>query len=73
MYIYSNSQKNMIIIKIEKGINLERALKLYKSKIIKTRQSSELNNRKEYEKKSVIRRKQILKAIYKEKLNSKKD
>lgn len=63
----------MIIVKIEKGITLEKALKIYKSKIIKTRQSSELNNRKEYEKKSVLRRKEILNAKYKQKLNSNKN
>ena len=61
----------MIIIKLEKGINLERALKLYKSKVIKTRQSSELNNRKEFEKKSVKRRRQILTAKYRQSLNNK--
>lgn len=59
----------MIIIKLEKGVSLERALKLYKSKVIKTRQSSQLNERKEFEKKSVKRRKQIQKAIYKQKMN----
>lgn len=63
----------MIIVKIEKGVSLEKALKLYKSKIIKTRQSSQLNERKEYEKKSVIKRKQKLKAIYRQKLNLKND
>jgi small subunit ribosomal protein S21 len=63
----------MIIVKIEKGISLERALKLYKSKIIRTRQSSELNDRKTFEKKSVLRRKQIQKAIYRQKLNSNND
>jgi len=72
-YIYSDSQKNMIIVKVEKGISLEKALKLYKSKIIKTRQSSQLNERKEYEKKSVIKRKQKLNAIYRQKLNLKND
>lgn len=63
----------MIIIKVEKGISLEKALKLYKSKIIRTRQSSEINERKVYEKKSVLRRKQIQKAIYRQKLNSNND
>jgi len=62
----------MIIIKLEKGTNLEKALKLYKSKIIKTRQSSELNDRREYQKKSVKRRNEILKAKYVQKLNSNK-
>ena len=45
---------NMIIIKIEKNISIEKALKLYKSKIIKTRQQSELNNRKYFIKKSAF-------------------
>lgn len=63
----------MIIVKLEKGTSLEKALKLYKSKIIKTRQSSELNDRKEYQKKSVKRRNEILKAKYVQKLNSKKN
>ncbi len=52
---------------------LERALKLYKSKIIKTKQSSELVKRKEFEKPSVKNRKQILKAKYIQSLNSKKN
>ena len=63
----------MIIIKLEKGTSLEKALKLYKSKVIKTRQSSELNERREYMKKSVKRRNQIIKAKYVQKLNNKKN
>ncbi len=43
---------------------LEKALKIYKSKVIKTRQQSELINRKEYKKKSVHIREQIKKAQY---------
>jgi small subunit ribosomal protein S21 len=54
----------MIIIKIEKNISIEKALKLYKSKIIKTRQQSELNNRKYFIKKSVKNRESLKKAIY---------
>jgi small subunit ribosomal protein S21 len=52
----------MLIVKVDRGI--EKALKEYKSKVIKTRQSSELNKRKEHTKKSVIRRNQIQKAKY---------
>jgi small subunit ribosomal protein S21 len=59
----------MIVVKLEKGTSLEKAIKMYKSKIIKTRQSSELNERREYQKKSVKRRNQILKAKYVQKLN----
>lgn len=63
----------MIIIKLDKGMSIEKALKLYKSKVIKTRQSSELNERKEFEKKSVKKRKQFLKAKYREQFNKNKD
>jgi small subunit ribosomal protein S21 len=54
----------MIIINIKNGDNLERALKTLKSKVIKTKQNQKLNERKEYTKKSVVRRAQILKAKY---------
>jgi small subunit ribosomal protein S21 len=57
----------MLIIKLENNMSIEKALKLYKSKVIKTRQSSELSDRKEYVKKSVKRRNQINKAKYVEK------
>lgn len=60
----------MLIIKVDKNTPIEKALKLYKSKVIKTRQSNEINSRKEFEKKSVVRRKQLLKAKYLEKLKS---
>lgn len=50
--------------------NIEKALKTLKSKVIKTKQSQILNERKKFEKKSVVRRKQKLSAIYKQKLNS---
>lgn len=64
----------MIIIKIEKNISIEKALKLYKSKIIKTRQQSELNNRKYFIKKSVKNRESLKKAIYvQKKFKSTKD
>jgi ribosomal protein S21 len=53
----------MLIIKVEKG-NIERALKMYKSKVIKTRQMSELNERKTFTKTSVKNREMIKKAKY---------
>jgi small subunit ribosomal protein S21 len=56
----------MLKVIVEKS-NVEKALKIYKSKVIKTRQSTELNNRKEFVKKSVKRRQQIMKAKYVEK------
>lgn len=44
--------------------NIEGALKQYKSKIIKTRQSKELNDRREYKKDSVREREEHKKAVY---------
>ena len=57
----------MLIIEVKNNENLERALKLLKSKVIKTKQNQILNERKEFEKKSVKDRKKILKAIYSQK------
>lgn len=53
----------MIIIEVKKD-GIERALKTLKSKVIKTKQNQMLFNRKEFVKKSVVRRNQILKATY---------
>jgi small subunit ribosomal protein S21 len=52
----------MIIIKINQGNNIEKALKTLKSKVIKTKQNQILFEKREYTKKSVLRRAQILKA-----------
>lgn len=58
----------MLIVEIKNGENIERALKTLKSKVIKTKQNQILFDRKEYTKKSIIRRNEILKASYKESL-----
>jgi small subunit ribosomal protein S21 len=63
----------MLIVKLDKNTNIERALKLLKSKVIKTRQSSQLVERKEYEKKSVKKRKMLKKAIYVQKLKNREN
>ena len=55
----------MLIIKIKKG-NIERALKEYKGKVIRTRQMRRLNERKEFEKPSSRRRKEKIKGKYKQ-------
>ena len=49
----------MIIVKVK---NIGKALKEYKSKVIKTRQMSELVNRKEFVKPSVKKRNVLSKA-----------
>jgi small subunit ribosomal protein S21 len=57
----------MLKVEVKRG-DIERALKELKSKVIKTRQNSFLNDRKEFKKKSVLKRSQIKKAIYVQKL-----
>lgn len=56
----------MLKIKVSKG-NIARALKEYKSKVIKTRQMREVNERKEFEKPSVKNRKIKERGKYKQK------
>jgi small subunit ribosomal protein S21 len=57
----------MIIVQLKQNENIEKALKTLKSKVIKTKQNKVLTGRKEYTKKSVKRRAEILNAVYKEK------
>jgi small subunit ribosomal protein S21 len=54
----------MIIVKIKSGDNIEKSLKTLKFKVIKTKQNQKLNEKKEYIKKSVVKRSQILKIKY---------
>jgi small subunit ribosomal protein S21 len=57
----------MIIVNVDNKNNLEKALKVLKNKVIKTKQTEFLRNRKEFVKKSVVLRNQKKKAIYKQK------
>jgi small subunit ribosomal protein S21 len=63
----------MLIVKLDKNTNIERALKLLKSKVIKTKQTQLLVERKEYKKKSVKRRDQLKKAKYVQKIKENND
>ncbi len=54
----------MLIIDVRSGENIDKALKRYKRKSINTRVIRELRNRREFEKPSVKRRKEVLKARY---------
>lgn len=54
----------MIIIEVGKRENIERALKRYKYKVIKSKQMDEVRKRKEFTKKSQKRRKKLEKAKY---------
>jgi small subunit ribosomal protein S21 len=58
----------MLIIEVKNGDNIERSLKKLKSKVIKTKQNQILFEKKEFTKKSILKRNKILKASYKEKL-----
>lgn len=63
-----NTQRNMIIIKIENGENLEKALKRYKYKVISTKQIDELRKRQEFVKKTTLKREKMRKAKYVQKI-----
>lgn len=58
----------MIIIPIKEGENIERALKRYKKKFERTGALKELRNRKQFDKPSVVKRAEKIKAIYVEQL-----
>jgi small subunit ribosomal protein S21 len=58
----------MLIIEVTK--NIEIALKIYKSKVQKTKQIQKLRERQEFVKPSVKKRSKILKAEYVQKLKN---
>lgn len=58
----------MLIIPVKEGESIERSLKKFKRKFEKTGTMRQLRNRKQYEKPSVTRRKEIKKAAYVQKL-----
>ena len=58
----------MIKIILEKGESLEKALKRYKHKVIKTKQIEQLRAKQEYVKKTTSKREQLKKAIYKQQI-----
>ena len=60
----------MLQIPVKEGESIERALKKYNKKFERTGVLKELRERKEYIKKSIVRRQQIIKAEYVEKLKS---
>lgn len=54
----------MIIIKVKNASSIEQALKQYKFKVYKTKQTEQLRERQEFTKKSVKKRSEVNKAIY---------
>jgi len=63
----------MIIIKRNEKDTIDKMLKRYKSKTKRIKQVQSIRDRKEYEKPSSVKRKQKLKAIYKQKLRSEQE
>jgi small subunit ribosomal protein S21 len=53
----------MLIINVDKG-NIEKALKQYKRKTIKTKQMKKVRDEKQYTKPSAVKRLKFQKAIY---------
>jgi small subunit ribosomal protein S21 len=62
----------MLIVEVKKD-GIEKALKTLKSKVIKTKQNQILFEKKEFVKKSVVRRAQVLKASYVQKVKNSLD
>jgi small subunit ribosomal protein S21 len=60
----------MLIVEIKGNESIDRALKVLKSKVIKTKQQQYLFDKKEYVKKSVRKRAQILKAQYTQRIKN---
>lgn len=58
----------MLIIKVQEGEKIDKALKRYKRKFRNTKIQQELRDRKQYTKPSVRKREETQKARYKEQL-----
>lgn len=63
----------MLIVKLNNGLGIDRALKILKGKVAKTKQTKQLRDRQEYVKPSVERRMEIQKAIYIQKLRQEEE
>jgi len=61
----------MIIVPVKEGENIERALKRFKRKFERTGVVKEMRRRQAYKKPSVQDREQMIKAVYKQKLQQK--
>ena len=58
----------MLVIPVKEGEQIDRALKRFKKKFLRTGTMKQLRSRKQFVKKSVILREQKLKAAYSQKL-----
>lgn len=60
----------MIIIDLSKEKSIDSALRTYKNKVQRTKQIQQLRDRQVYVKPSVLRREEVLKATYVQKLKN---
>jgi len=60
----------MLQIPVKEGESIERALKKYKKKFEKTKVMLQLRERKQFEKPSVTRRQEVIRASYKQRMQS---
>ena len=60
----------MLIVQVKEGDSVEKALKKFKKKFEKTGVVKQLRERQKFTKPSVRRREQIIKAVYKQKLQN---
>ena len=67
-HLKEGSVFKMIIVPVKEGESIDRALKRYKRKYEKTGVVKELRARQQFTKPSVIKRAQLMKAIYVQKL-----
>ncbi|PQL93844.1 30S ribosomal protein S21 [Apibacter adventoris] len=63
----------MLIIPVKDGESIDKALKKYKRKYDKTGVVKELRKRQQFTKPSVIKRQSVIKAAYKQKLQSQEE
>ena len=64
--LLERNTRDMLIIPVKEGENIERAIKKYKKKFEKTKVMRELRDRKEFTKPSVLRRQEKIRASYKQ-------
>ena len=63
----------MIVVSVKEGENIEKALKKYKRKYEKTGVVTELRHRQQFEKRSVLKRLAMERAVYVQKLHRVED
>ncbi|PLX08970.1 MAG: 30S ribosomal protein S21 [Marinilabiliales bacterium] len=63
----------MIIVPVKEGENIDRALKRFKRKFEKTGVVKEMRRRQAFEKPSIVRRQQKLRAVYIQQLQTQQE